>query len=69
MILLSFQHYLKEGFCLAFYFKWKYFVLIDNILSETICLFPFFVLFPNIYPKIKLMEKIGLTYASLGKFD
>ena len=49
----------KDIFCLAFYFKWKYFVLIDHILSETICLFCFFcVLFSNIYPKIKITAKI-----------
>ena len=29
----------KDVFCLAFYFEWKYFVLIDHILSETICLY------------------------------
>ena len=29
----------KDFVCLAFYFKWKYFVLFDHILSETICLF------------------------------
>ena len=44
---------LKEIFCLAFYFKWKCFVLIDYILSETICLSYFCVLFSNIYPKFK----------------
>ena len=47
----------KDIFCLAFYFKWKYFVLIDHILSETICLFCFCALFSNIYPKIKFMAK------------
>ena len=47
----------KDVFCLAFYFKWKYFVLIDHILSETICLFCFCALFSNIYPKIKFMAK------------
>ena len=40
-------------FCLAFYFKWKYFILVDHILSETICLFCFCVLFSDIYSKIK----------------
>ena len=39
------------------YLKWKYFVLIDNILSETICLFCFCVLFSNMYPKIKFIAK------------
>ena len=29
----------KDVFCLAFYFKGKYFVLVYHILSETICLF------------------------------
>ena len=47
----------KTFFCLAFYLKWKYFVLIDNILSETICLFCFCVLFSNMYPKIKFIAK------------
>ena len=45
----------KDVFCLAFYLKWKYFVLIDYILSETICLFCFCVLFSNMYPKIKFI--------------
>ena len=31
----------KDVFCLAFYFKLKYFVLIDHILSETILSFLF----------------------------
>ena len=47
----------KDVFCLAFYFKWKYFVLNDHILSETICLFCFCVLFSNMYPKIKFIAK------------
>ena len=47
----------KDVFCLAFYFKWKYFVLTDHILSETICLFCFCVLFSNIYTKIKATAK------------
>ena len=47
----------KDVFCLALYFKSKYFVLIDHILSEIICLFCFCVLFSNIYPKIKFMAK------------
>ena len=38
--------------------KWKYFVLIDHIFSETICLFCFCGLFSNIYPKIKITAKI-----------
>ena len=33
-------------------------VLIDHILSETICLFCFCVLFSNMYPKIKFTAKI-----------
>ena len=53
----------KDVFCLAFYFKWKYFVLIDHILSENICLFCFCVLFSNIYTKMNLRPKVGLTYA------
>ena len=48
----------KDVFCLAFYFERKYFVLNDHILSETICLFCFCVLFSNMYPKIKFMTKI-----------
>ena len=47
----------KDVFCLAFYFKGKYFVLIDHILSETICLLGFCVLFSNIYTKIKVTAK------------
>ena len=47
----------KEVFCLAFYLTWKYFVLVDYILSETICLFCFCVLFSNMYPKIKFIAK------------
>ena len=47
----------KMFFCLAFYLQWKYFVLIDYILSETICLFCFCVLFSNMYPKIKFIAK------------
>ena len=47
----------KDVFCLVFYFRWKYFVLIDHILSETICLFCFCVLFSNIYTKIKFTAK------------
>ena len=47
----------KDVFRLAFYFKWKAFVLTDHILSETICLFNFCVLFPNIYTKIKFTAK------------
>ena len=47
----------KDVFCLVFYFRWKYFVLIDHILSETICLFCFCVLFSNIYTKIKFTDK------------
>ena len=47
----------KNVFCLEFYFKWKYFVLIVQILLETICLIHFCVLFSNNYPKIKFMAK------------
>ena len=43
----------KDVFCLAFYFEWKYFDLVGHILSETICLFCFCVLFSNWYPKTK----------------
>ena len=44
---------IEEVFCLVFYFKRKYFILLDHILSETICLFCFCVLFSNIYTIIK----------------
>ena len=47
----------KDVFCLAFHLKWKYFVLTDHILSETICLFYFCVLFSNSYTKIKFTAK------------
>ena len=47
----------KADFCLAFYFKWKYFVLVDHILIEAICFLCFCVLFSNIYTKIKVMAK------------
>ena len=47
----------KDVFCLAFYLKWKYFVLIDHILSETICLFCFCDLFSDMYPKIKFIAE------------
>ena len=50
-------------FCLAFYLKRNYFVLIDHILSEIICLFCFCVLFSNMYPKLNLSPKIGLSCA------
>ena len=47
----------KDVFCLAFYFKCKYFVLVDHILSETICILCYCVLFSNIYTKIKVTVK------------
>ena len=47
----------KNIYCLAFYFKWICSVLIDPILSETICLFCFCGLFSNIYPQIKFKAK------------
>ena len=46
-----------DFFCLVFYLKWNYFVLIDHILSKNICLFCFCVLFSKMYPKIKFMAK------------
>ena len=52
--LLSFRHHV---FCLAFYFKQNYFILIDHILSETIYLFCVCVLFSDIYPKSKITAK------------
>ena len=47
----------KNFLFLAFNSKLKYFVLIDHILSETTCLSCFFVLFSNIYHKIKFTSK------------
>ena len=47
----------KDIFCLAFYYRWKYFVLIDHTLSKPICLFCVCVSFSNIYPKIKFTAK------------
>ena len=37
--------------------KWKYFILVDHILSETICLLCFCVLFSSIYTQIKVTAK------------
>ena len=51
--LLFFCCFFLGFFCLAFYFKWKYFVLIDHILSETIWPVCFCVLFLNMYLKMK----------------
>ena len=56
-IYCPFDIFRKDVSCLAFSLKWKYFVLIDHILSETICLFYFCVLFSNMYPKIKFIAK------------
>ena len=62
-ILVKFTYYCpfnisrKDVFCLAFYFEWKYFVLIDHIQSITIYLFCFGVLLSNIYSKIKFTPK------------
>ena len=53
----------KTSFCLAFYFKSKYYVLIDHILSETICLFCFCVCSQIFTLKLNLRPKICLTYA------
>ena len=64
--LMSFRHLLERRFCLTFYFKWKSFVLADHILSETICLFYFCVLFSNIYTKIKLTAK---SWSDLCNFN
>ena len=52
----------KMFFALRFIFQGKYSVLIDHILSESICLFCFCVLFSKVYSKIKITIKIGLTY-------
>ena len=62
-MLLSFRLRWKDMVCLAFYLKYKCFVLIDQIVSETICLFYFCDLFSNIYPYIKFSIKFVLTYA------
>ena len=53
----------KDSFCLAFYFKWKHFVLIDHISSEIICLFVSVFCSQICTLKINLRPKIGLTYA------
>ena len=58
----------KDVFCLAFHLKWKYFVLIDYIVSETICLFCFCVLFSNMYPKIKFIAKTWSDLCNLVKW-
>ena len=51
----------KDDFCLAFYLKWNYFVLIDHILSKP---FVVSVFRSQIYTlKLNLRPKIGLTYA------
>ena len=61
-----FDIYWKDVLCLAFYFKWKYFVLVDvHILSETIYLLCFCVLFSNIYAKINVTAK---SWADLCNF-
>ena len=57
MLVLSFRHHSEKCFLLRILFKMKVFVLIDNILSETICIFCFCVLFSNIYPKIRYTVK------------
>ena len=62
--LLSFRHYLKRRFCLAFYLKcFFFFVLIGYILSETICPLCFCVLFSNNNFKINITTKIIPTDA------
>ena len=47
----------KDIFCLAFYLKRKKNVLIEHILSGTIWLFCFCVLFSNLYLKIEFTAK------------
>ena len=51
----------KDIFTMAFYSKWKYFVMIDHILSGTIKfgLFCFCTLFSNIYCKFNFTAKNG----------
>ena len=51
--------------CLSFYLKWNYFVQNVHTLSETICLFCFYILFSNMFPKIKFMSK---TWSNLCNF-
>ena len=60
--LLSFRHYSERLFCLAFYFKWKFIVLIDHIRNHF---FVFLRLLLEYFLKINLRLKIGLTYAIL----
>ena len=56
--LLSIPHHLERClFCLAFYCKWKYFVLTDHFVSGTVCLFCSCTLFSNIYYKISFTAK------------
>ena len=64
----AFDSYRQDVLCLAIYFKWKYFVLIDNIIRNhfMICLFCFCVLFSNIYPKIKFF--IAKIWSDLCNF-
>ena len=52
-----FQNHLERPFYLGFYLEQNYFVLTYHILSETICLFCFCVLFTKIYPKNKFTAK------------
>ena len=56
----SFGH-LLTSFCLAFYFKRKNFVLIDQILSETLSV-PV-LCFQIFTAKLIYWPKVGLTYA------
>ena len=59
LIYYSFNITRKYMFCFVFYFEWKYFVLIDHILSETICLFCSCVFFSQIFTlKLNLQPKL-----------
>ena len=69
--LLSFRHHLERRFCLAFYFKWQYFVLIDHILSVTIWLFLFSKNYPNINFTAKHWSDLWTFFSKVifvGKF-
>ena len=46
----------KDVSCLGFYFKWKYFVLIDHLIRNQLSVL-FDVLFSNMHPKIKFTAK------------
>ena len=54
----------KDVFRRALYSKWKCFLLIDHILSGTVCLFCFCALLSSIYSKIKFTARNGYDFYS-----